>query len=277
MKAKIVTTIALLMLATSFALPLAGQNSRPRKESKIRYHDGQVMLGTNHIYYIFYGNWENSNAPNALVDFATSLGGSAYMNINTTYYDAFGARVSNSLQWGRNVDDAYSRGTNLTDADIETIVTSAILSGQLPLDPNGLYFVVASPDVDAAGLCTDYCEFHDFAPIAGVEAKYAFIGNPQRCPSKCAPQLSGPSGNYATDAIINWVAHNLSGMVSNPRLNAWYDREGRENSDKCMGVFGPTYQAPNGSQANIKLNGRDYLLQYNWVNVGNGYCALRYP
>ena len=277
MKPKLLTTIALLMLATTFALPLAGQTLKPKKQSKITYHNGQVMLGTNHLYFIMYGNWEGSNTPDDLVQFAISLNESSYTNINTTYYDAFGARVSNSYMWGRNTDDLYSRGTNLTDADVEAIVNRSIMNGQLPHDPQGLYFVVASPDVDAAGLCTDYCEFHDVVSIAGVGVKYAFIGNPQRCPSKCAPQLSGPSGNYATDAIINWVAHNIAGMVTSPNLDGWFDRLGRENSDKCVGIFGPTYQAPNGTLANINLRGRDYLLQYNWVNDGNGYCALTYP
>lgn len=270
--------MTLLMLAIGCALPLSAQNSKPRRESKIRYNNGPVMLGTNHVYFIFYGNWENQNAAQATItDFVVSLGRSPYLNINTTYTDNAGTPLSNSVLWGSNVDDAYSHGTNLTNEDIATIVSSAILGAQFPLDPQGIYFVIASDDVDVTGHCTDYCEFHHFTTVAGIRTQYAFIGNPRRCPSKCAPQLTGPNGDYATDAMINWIAHNISGVLTNPDKTAWYDRLGKENSDKCLNMFGSTYQAPNGGLANVNLGGRDYLLQMNWVNDGIGYCAMSYP
>ena len=278
MKRKIVRLMMLFALAAALAAPLLGQSrSNPRRNNGIKYHNGQVMLGSVHVYFIFYGNWAGSNTEQALTDFVLSLGGSSYHNINTTYYDGTGARASNSLLWGLNIYDSYSRGANLSEEDVEAVVTSSINSGQLPLDPNGIFFVIASEDVNATGLCTDRCEFHDYTTLFGVTVKYAFVGDPQRCPSRCAPQLSGPNGDYADDAIINWVAHDISGAITSPSLNGWFDNRGRESSDKCVNIFGPTYQAPNGAQANIRLNGRDYLLQQNWVNADGGYCSLAYP
>lgn len=279
MKRNIFAITTLLALAIGCASPLSAQNSKPRRESRIRYHDGPVMLGSsNHVYFIFYGNWQDqSNAQATITDFVASLGGSPYLRINTTYHDSAGTPLSNSLLWASNLDDAYSHGRNLTDADIATIVSNSILSEQLPLDPQGIYFVIASDDVEMAGHCTDYCEFHDFTNVAGIRTQYAFIGNPRRCPSKCAPQLSGPNGDFAVDAMINWIAHDIAGVLTNPSGTAWFDRLGKENSDKCLNMFGPTYQAPNGALANVRLGGRDYLLQMNWVNAGNGYCAMSYP
>ena len=278
MRRKIVRLMVLFTLALALAAPLLGQGpSNPKRNNGIKYHNGQIMLGTVNVYFIFYGNWAGRNTEQSLTDFILNLGGSPYHNIITTYRDWTDHYAINSLMWGRNMEDPYSHGTNLSEGDVEDIVADSINSGQQPLDPNGVYFVIASPDVNATGLCTDHCEFHDYATVSGVNIKYAFVGDPQRCPSKCAPQLSGPSGDYATDAIINWVAHSLTGMITNPLGDAWFDNKGRESADKCVNNFGPTYQAPNGAQANVKLGGRDYLLQRNWVNADGGYCSMSYP
>ena len=278
MKRNLFATMTILALAIGCALPLSAQNSKPRRESKIRYNGGPVMLGTNHVYFIFYGNWEaERNAQQIITDFAVALGGSPYLNIITTYTDSAGTPLTNSLLWASNLDDPYSRGTNLTDADVAAMLSDHILNFVLPLDPQGIYFVIPSDDVNVAGHCTDSCEYHRFTNVAGIRVAYAVIGNPRRCPSKCAPQLFGPSGDYAADATINWIAHDISGVLTNTTLTGWYDRLGKENSDKCLNRFGTLYQTPNGALANVKLGGRDYLLQMNWVNVDNGYCAMSYP
>ena len=278
MKTKIFTVMTILALAIGYALPLSAQNSKPKRESRIRYNGGPVMLGTNHVYYIFYGNWQGQFAAQAtMTDFVVNLGGSPYLNINTTYHDSAGTPLSNAVLWGSNIDDAYSHGTNLTQADVAGIVATNILSEQLPLDPQGIYIVVGSDDINMAGHCSDFCEFHHSTNVAGILIVYAFIGNPRRCPNKCAAQLTGPNGDYAADAMINWVAHDIAGALTNKTLTGWYDRLGNENSDKCVNKFGSLYQTPNGALANVKLGGRDYLLQMNWVNDGNGYCALSYP
>src|SRR5258708_5919713 len=56
----------------------------------IRYHGGPIMVGTIHIYYIWYGYWSGNTATTVLTDFANSIGGSLYFDINTTYTDASG-------------------------------------------------------------------------------------------------------------------------------------------------------------------------------------------
>jgi hypothetical protein len=71
------------------------------------------------------------------------------------------------------------------------------------------------------------------------------------------------------------VAHELEETTTDPDLNAWYDTRGYENADKCAWTFGTAYTA-NGAKANMKLGGRDYLIQRNWVNASGGYCAVKY-
>src|SRR6059058_4735621 len=85
----------------------------------IRYWGGPVMLGTNHIYYIWYGNWSANSATSILQNLASSIGGSPYFNINTTYYSGSGSpaqHVSNSVTFVRAAYDSYSQGAALSDA-----------------------------------------------------------------------------------------------------------------------------------------------------------------
>jgi hypothetical protein len=76
---------------------------------------------------------------------------------------------------------------------------------------------------------------------------------------------------------VNTLAHETEEAATDPDLNAWYDRRGYENADKCAWTFGSTYTTSNGSTANMNLGGKDFLIQRNWVDAGSGGCALKYP
>src|SRR4029077_12946225 len=169
-------------------------------------------------------------------------------NINTTYYDGSGTHVTNSVVYSGGVSDSYSHGTSLSDAAIQ-----AIVAAQNPQDTNGVYFVLTSADVNASsGFCTQYCGWHTHGTISGADIKYSFIGNPDRCPSACAAQATGPNGNAGADGMASIISHELEEATTDPDLNAWYDRRGQENADKCAWTFGTLYTA-NGAKANMKL------------------------
>jgi hypothetical protein len=171
--------------------------------------------------------------------------------------------------------------SNLSDAAIQAIVSRALSSGALPKDANGVYFVLTSADVTKSGFCTSYCGWHTHGIYSdgtgSTDIKYSFVGNPAQCITACAAQSTGPNGNAGADGMISIIAHELEEAVTDPDLNAWYDRRGYENADKCAWTFGTTYTTANGAKANMNLGGRDYLIQRNWVNAGGGYCALSYP
>ena len=262
-----------------------GQANRNRPNgSGISYHGGPVMLGTVNVYYIWYGNWSGNSATTILTDLANGIGGSPYFNINTTYYNGSGVHVSNLVHYAGSANDNYSQGKSLTDAQIQTVVSSAIANGLnglpngLPKDTNGVYFVLTSADVTASsGFCTQYCGWHTHGTISGSDIKYAFIGNPDRCPSACEWQTTGPNGTGGADGMASIIAHELEEAVTDPDLNAWYDNRGYENADKCAWTFGATFTSPNGALANMTLNSRYFLIQRNWVNAGSGSCAMSYP
>src|SRR5260221_7882567 len=113
----------------------------------IDYHTGPVMSGPHHVYFIWYGNWSGNTATTILPAFISALNASSYFNTNTTYGDNNG-NVTNSVSMSGQVFDNYSQGSLLTDQAMQSVVSSKLVSGALPIDTNGVYFVLSSADVD---------------------------------------------------------------------------------------------------------------------------------
>jgi hypothetical protein len=246
------------------------------------YHHGPVMTGTTNVYFIWYGTW--TAIEKALVDkFVQNIGGTPYYDINTTY-NVSGQTIANSVGLGESTSltDLNRYGPKLNDTDVADIVTNAIAGG-LPLDPTGLYLVMGGSDVsETSGFCKTYCSFHTHSTIVqgntATAIKYGFVGDAARCPGTCAWQGTGPNSraNLAADAAVNLIAHELGDAVTDPELNAWYDRLGEENADKCAWTFGTTSKASNGSEYTIVVAGTEYLIQELWVNSGKGTCAMKH-
>ncbi len=242
----------------------------------ILYHGGSVMTSThNTAYFIWYGNWANNTAPTILENFMKHLGGSPYFNINTTYTNRAGTAITNAVKFGGSITDNYSQGTTLDDNAIQTIVSSAITGGKLPKSANAIYFVLTSADVmESSGFCSQYCGWHYYGTISGTRLKYAFIGNPDQCPTSCAVQTTSPNSNAGADGMASIIAHELEETVTDPYVSAWSDSSGEENGDKCAWTFGTESSASNGAQYNVTLGGMNYLIQQNWVNANGGSCAM---
>jgi hypothetical protein len=242
----------------------------------IQYHGGPVLTNAAgvKVYYIWYGNWSGNSALSILRDLASTLGGSPYFNINSSYYDSANTHVKNAVTYVAAANDAYSHTTALADTDVQAIVGAQLTSGALATDSNAVYFVLTSADVnETSGFCTQYCGWHTHAALNGADIKYAFIGNPDRCPSACAAQTVGPNGNAGADGMASIISHELEESVTDPDLNAWYDRRGEENADKCAWTFGVTTTDASGANYNMTLGSRNFLIQQNWVNASGGYCA----
>jgi hypothetical protein len=259
-----------------------------KTNTAITYHKGQIVTGVPDVFFIWYGTWDdtaaNMNTQILLTDFLSNVGGSPYFQINAMYPNNIGGAPSGALFYSGAVVDRYSHGLELTASDIAAIVADQITTGKLPQDPSGIYVVLASADVSSVstGLCAPATVApHGTGEAFGSQFRYAFLGNPNRCPSVAAPQfysggaqLPTPNQNFAADAMASTLAQVLSRVITNPTGGAWFDRYGLENATKCVGQFGTTYSTANGARANLKLGGRDYLIQQNWVNDRKAHCAM---
>lgn len=287
-------------------------NNDPYWGGAISYHGGPVMTNPVKVYYVWYGDWKGNSATVILKHLARNIGKSDWFSINTDYYqqtsiipipgdggDAGGsdagtitAYATDQISLAKSIDVGYPHGANLSDKDIVTIITEAIDNKLLPLDPNGAYFVLTSVDVDQniSGwwtFCNSFCGWHDHTVINGVDIKLSFVGDSNKCPSSCTMRDDSfeanisvsPNGNWGADGMASVIAHELSEMVTDPDVggnSAWHDDMGAENADKCAWTFGKSYCSANGAKANVHIDGRDYLLQQNWVIKDNcGHCALK--
>ncbi|HZI57962.1 MAG TPA: hypothetical protein VFF39_14365, partial [Verrucomicrobiae bacterium] len=159
-------------------------------------------------------------------------------------------------------------------------ISAPLNAHTLPVDSNGIYFVLTSPDVTETGFCTSFCGFHTSGTFGTTDIKVAFIGNPAtQCPHRpgptCSAQTLSPNGNEGVDAMADVIAHELSEAVTDPDGNAWFHVDGSgENGDLCNFNFGTTFPALNTARANVVLSGRQFLLQQNWLNAGGGSCVM---
>jgi hypothetical protein len=285
---KLLTFVALCALMAS---SVAAQ--KQQLTSKMLYHNGPVLTGTQNLYLIWYGCWA-SNCGNLgdaqtralLGQFAVSIGNTPYAQINSTYTDASGQPGASAFIYGGDTTDAYSHGVDLTPSDITGIISDQVNNFQLPQDPHGIYVILSSADIasSATGFCTPSVPpYHARGNVNGSPVNYIFLGNPNRCPAVAGPQFwtvgPTPNGTYAGDVLVANLTHALNGLVTNPNGNGWFDRYGLENADKCQDAFGnpsfgQTYLTANGARANVRMGGMDFLIPQNWVNDRKPRCAM---
>lgn len=258
----------------------AGGASRSASIMDLSLHGGPVMVAPTNMYYIWYGSQWDAASQNVLTNLGQHIGGSPYFNINTTYYNSAKVHVQNSVTLAGTTTNTGTYGTQLTDANIASIVSDAITSGKLPSDPNGVYIVLTDHSTTAtSGFCTQYCGWHDHTAIGGQDIKYAFVGNAEtQCASACGATSPSPNNTPGADGAASVLAHELEETVTDPNLNAWYSSyDGKENGDKCAWNFGTTSTASNGAKYNQTFGTMKYLIQQNWLIASTQKCVQHYP
>ena len=237
-----------------------GPAGRPEKSPNLIYHGGPVQTGVV-VEPIFWGtSWASpSEKVGAMESFYSGVGGSDYANTNTEYTDGNGAHVSAAVSLGNTFLDTNAVTTNgqRTSPILEEVcsqITNPVANGYYPVY------------VDVKRGHARFCAWHSAGSCAGVNVTFAFFFNLDGDPG-CDPEdtLTGHSQGVA--ALGNVSGHELSEMLTDPRLNAWYDSQGAENADKCAWAFGSDF-------VTLK-NHTDWKIQGNWSNAafdaGTGY------
>lgn len=145
----------------------AAQTGEASALEPITYHVGGTVISEPlTIYYIYYGAW--SAAQKAVIKtFTDGLGASDWWGMSTKYYALNNGKtfVTSSITYGKDVDDNYSMGKQLTGGSTQKIVQSKLNDGSLPYDINGIYFLLTSKDVSESSgpsntFCANYCGYH---------------------------------------------------------------------------------------------------------------------
>ena len=267
-------------------------------QAGINYHGGRVASPGSaafHVVSIYWGAGAiYSGGPNPgtgdltgsgaqdgslIGTFLRGLGNTLYYNINKTYWDNIGGSlryVSGAVTYDGYWADGSSApsGTqNISDAAIQAEIVSGFTSHNLTYAPDTIYTVFSAGGVNLGGQAfTQYCAYHGNFTWNGQDVIYAVMPY-NAYSSSCQGQATTPNSD-AADYEVNTLVHEIEEANTDPDLNAWYDRRGYENADKCAWTWGTTSTAPNGSKYNVTIGGRNWLIQRNWKNSGSGSCAL---
>eukprot|EP00249_Psilotum_nudum_P028839 c38791_g1_i1 orf=155-1156(+) len=288
----------------TFALYSQGLSLATQPPMLLPYRNGPVLSGKAiDVYLIWYGKF-NGSQTSIIVDFFKSFqmhngdtrSVSAWWKTTSGYEDAFGSRVSSSINLAKEkIDSSYSLGKTLTMIDVETLVKHAIHGKVFPTVSKAIYMVLTAPDVYVDGFCMNSCGFHAYTfPTPATDGKmlpYSWVGNSViQCPGQCAwpfatphfgpqtPPLHSPNGDVGIDGMIINIATILAGAATNPYGTGYYQGDAAaplEAVSACTGIFGkgayPGYPGEllvhnqTGSSYNANgINDRRFLIPAMW-------------
>ncbi|MDQ6661243.1 MAG: hypothetical protein M3Z24_09795 [Chloroflexota bacterium] len=245
--------------------------SSSSRTSNLLYHGGPVMGGTSHDYAIFWeptGSYVSSGYNSLITRYFNDVGGSGLYH-NNSQYSANGTSPTNSTLASSWVDTAsYPSGT-ITDAQVQAEVTHAQQVNGWSSSINNVFFVFTAKNENICygSSCsfTTFCAYHS---SFGNNTLYAAMPYTGTSLSGCGVPTS-PNNNIDADSTINVTSHEQMEAATDPLGNAWYDRSGNENGDKCNFNFGP-------GNGDVVFNGHPYEVQKEWDNQVHG-CVLSGP
>ena len=228
----------------------------------LAWNNGPVMHSTA-VAPIFWGSrWNTSFAGDKVSGLDTlykNIGGTPYAHTNSEYYDGSGNVSTTNIS--KLVDAAdYSATPSGAPSTGQVLAEVAKVTNNNPV-ANAYYPVYSDQPRGRAG----YCAWHSSGTINGKRVQFGFFFNLDGDPG-CDPQASGLGHSQGLSALANVSGHELSEMLTDPQLNAWYDQKGDENSDKCAWTFG----------GNVTIGGQSWKIQGNWSNdaalANSGYA-----
>ena len=103
--------------------------------------------------------------------------------------------------------------------------------------------------------------------------KYAWIGVSPNISCRCHAQAISPNGNYAIDAVVTVIAHELTEAATDPLGTGWYGYNYIETGDQCAWYFPNSYKLASGASYNLVVSGNKYFVQANW-NLNSEACTM---
>jgi len=228
------------------------------------WHGGNVMHSTK-VVPIFWGSsWGSSSFAGDKISgldyFYSNVHGTGYANTNSEYTDGSGQQVSTTdiSNLGHVTDSSpTSSGAPSTN---QVLAEVAKMTNNSPVE-DAYYPVYSDKPRGSAG----YCAWHSSGTIGSTRVQFAFFFSLDGDPG-CDPQATGTGHSQGLSALANVSGHELSEMLTDPQLDAWYDQKGAENSDKCAWTF----------SANVTIGNQLWKIQGNWsnaaANANSGYA-----
>jgi hypothetical protein len=229
---------------------------RPRRASLLQYHGGPVQSSGSQVYPIYWGPaWRPGGSYSAtqsgLDSFYQGVGGSAYAKTTSEYTDGSGSHVSSAASWKADVFDSSAAPSGAPSTN-QVLAEVAKMTNNNPV-PGAYYPVYSDQPRGTAG----YCAWHSSGTINGIRVQFGFFFSLYN-DSGCDPSDTSTGHSEQLAALGNVSGHELSEMMTDPQLNAWYDQQGQENADRCAWTFSGTVAFSNNTV---------WKIQGNWSNA----------
>jgi len=234
--------------------------------SLLPWHNGPVMHSTS-VVPVYWGTRRANSSfdgdkVSGLDTLYKGIGGTAYARTNGEYTDGSGSVNTTSISKGSNFTDTSATPSGAPSTS-QVLAEVAKVTGNRPV-ANAYYPVYSDQPRGNAG----YCAWHSSGTIGGVRVQFGFFFNLDGDPG-CDPTSPSSLGHsQGLASLANVSGHELSEMLTDPQLNAWYDQRGDENSDKCAWTFSGT----------VAIGGQSWKIQGNWSNAAantrSGYANV---
>jgi hypothetical protein len=238
--------------------------SAPNKAGQNIVNHGGPTITSAKVVFIFWGpSFAAGGADNAyattLQAFRNQFGTTGEYNTITQYS---GIQLANLGSGTADLFDTSTPPTNVTDAIVQSKVASYLTTHAF--NASTIYEVVLpSSSYSSSGSSTScggpslaYCAYHGNFSNGGNDVKYSI----EPWPGCSGCSVSGWSNVQNQE---HFVCHETREAVTDPDLNAWYDRTGNEADDKCAWSPAPF----------IGTGGYGY--QYEWSNLTKSCVKTR--
>jgi hypothetical protein len=254
------------------------------------YHNGSVLhtSAVRAIYWVPPGYSVSANYRSLIDGFFANVAATSGHTSNVYYSDTqyVGGPTGYSAGFAGSVvdtdvfpvsgcHDSYT-SVCLTDAQLQKEISTVITANGWSTGPSTIYFVFTPENVGscAGSACSysSFCAYHSQFGAGSTTTLYANMPYAAFVPAACGSGQS-PNGDDA-DSTINVTSHEHNEAITDPLGNAWYDRRGQEDGDKCAWNFGHLLGVTNSGSYNQAIGTGVYYLQQEWSNHSSG-CVLK--
>jgi hypothetical protein len=259
----------------------------------LKYHTGgSVQTGTHNTYAIYwnpYGATDDPSYQTNVNQYFTDVAHDSGKTTNvyysdTQYYQTIGGSttyVTYSEHFAGSAVDTTTPSSSgcsdtsggtlgcVSDAQIQNEIETVRAQKGWPTGPTNEYFVFLGKGLsdcapDGSCFVSTWCAYHSSYTVSGQTVIYANMPYTGYNLSACSGGQY-PNNNPDSDSVINVTSHEANESITDYLGNAWYDKAGYENGDKCAWIFGTVKGNP-GSEYNSAINGHNYYLQGEWSN-----------
>ena len=238
----------------------------------VLYHNGPVSVNPK-VYLIFWGYkkyGDKYHVQKLLEQYTKAMGGSAYINITTQYYELSGSNkvyITNPpSQYGGSWNDESPISKSPTDAQVAKEATKGVK--HFGYDADASYIVATPHDHTSPGFGTHWCAYHASTNYQGQAVAYSNIPYMPDAGTNCGENIISPPSDEGgkVEGVTIMAGHEYAEIYTDlDPFSGWNGQVG-EIADVCAWH----------NMANDPFGKKSYTSQPLLSNA-SGQCEHSYP